>query len=237
MHAASLRNAASAVLEAGPLAELENERAPGGAERLVDARQHPAQAGRAVRREQPQALGLASRAERVERALERLSTQHGGAGLVELPEARVEPDAERMGLQEPVAEAVDRRDPRAVELTGEVVPPAVEERGADPAPELARRLARVRDDEDRLDVEPALAHRADVALDENRRLPGPRAGRDEDVPGRLDGLELLVVQPRRSLVDDRHARGTRHTVQRSHQAGQPSPFGSWCTSPARIRSA
>ena len=44
-----------------------------------------------------------------------------GARVVELAEARVEPDGERVRLQQPVAEAVDRRDPGTVELAGEVV--------------------------------------------------------------------------------------------------------------------
>ena len=46
--------------QARPLAELEHELTPGGAQRLVDARQHPPQARRAVGREQPQPFRLAA---------------------------------------------------------------------------------------------------------------------------------------------------------------------------------
>ena len=106
------------------LAELEHERAAGRAQRLVDAGQHPAQPGRAVRREQPDAVRVVARAERVERGLEGLGAQHRRLRLVELAEARVEPGLERVRLQQPVAEAVDGRDPGAVELARKVVPAA-----------------------------------------------------------------------------------------------------------------
>ena len=99
--------------------------------------------------------------------------------VVELVEARVDPDRERVRAQQPAAEAVDGRDPRAVELAGEVGPPALEQRGADARAELAGRLARVGDDEHRLDVEPLVADGADEALDEHRGLAGAGAGRDE----------------------------------------------------------
>ena len=104
------------------LAELERQRPPGRAELLVDARQHAAEAVPGVGREQPEALGLAPGAERRQRALERLAAEHRRLVVGELVEARVEPDGERMGVQQPRAEAVDRRDPRPVELPGEVVP-------------------------------------------------------------------------------------------------------------------
>ena len=98
--------------------------AAGRAQRLVDAGEHPAQALRAVGREQPQALRVARRAERRERALERLAADHGAVLVVELAEARVDADRERVRAQEARAEAVDRRDPRAVEPAREVGPAA-----------------------------------------------------------------------------------------------------------------
>ncbi len=105
--------------------------ASGRAERLVDARQHPAQAAGAVGREQAQPIRVVVGAERAERGVERLAAEHGGLRLVELAEARVEACLERVRLEQPVAEAVDRRDPGAVELAGEVVAAPRAQLGAD----------------------------------------------------------------------------------------------------------
>jgi hypothetical protein len=57
-------------------------------------------------------------AERRQRLVEGLSGEDRRLRLVELAEARIEPGLERIGLQQPVAEAVNGRDPGAVELTG-----------------------------------------------------------------------------------------------------------------------
>ena len=152
---------------------------------------------------------------------ERLRAEHGRLRFVELAEARIEPGRERIGPEQAGAEAVDRRDPGAVELTGEVVPAALGERRADPGAELAGGTARVRDHEDRVDVESAIADRADDSLDEHGRLAGTCAGGDEHLSARLDGGELLRVE----LVAA-HVRSIRHTVQRSHQLGHSPPSGS-----------
>ena len=210
--------------EVGTLAELEHEVAAGRAQRLVDAGEHPAQPAGAVRREQAEPLGIVVRAERGERRVERLAADHGRLRLVQLAEARVEPRREGIRLQQAVAEAVDGGDPRAVELAREIVSPPLDESGADAGAQLARRLARVRDHEDRVDVEPALADRAHEPLDQHRRLAGPGAGRDEDLALRLDRRELLLV----------HARPTRQIGHRSHQLGHSPPLGSCRTSPSRI---
>src|SRR4029077_670330 len=129
-----------------------------------------------------------------ERLAERLRAKHRSLRLVELTEAGIEAGRQRNRPQEPSAKAVDRRDPGAVELAGEVVPTTVGERRADPGPKLARGTARIGDDEDRVDVEPAIADRADDALDEHGRLAGACAGRDEDLSCRLDGRDLMLVE-------------------------------------------
>src|SRR5919198_1176999 len=113
-----------AVGEIGPLAQLEHEVAAGGPELLVDARERPAQPVRAVGGEEPQPLGVAADAELLERPLERLAAHDRALRLVELAEARVDPDRERMRAEQAGAEAVDGRDPGAVELPGEVAPAA-----------------------------------------------------------------------------------------------------------------
>ena len=182
------------VVDARTLAELEHERSTRGAERLVDAREHPPQAVCAVGREQSEPLGLFAGAERFERTRERLAAQHHRACIHELPEARVEAGRERMRAQKPVAEAVNRGDPRRVELTGEVGPPALAQRGSDARAELTRSLPRVGDDQDRVHVDAALADGTHVALDEHRRLAGAGASRDEHRPLRLDRSELVIVE-------------------------------------------
>ena len=96
---------------------------------------------------------------------------------------------------------MDRRDPRAVELAREVVAAALGERGADARAQLAGRAPRVGDDEDRVDVEPAVADRAHEALDEHRRLAGARAGGDEDLAGRLDGCAAAARSCARHPAD------------------------------------
>ena len=222
--------------ELRPRGHLEVELASRRAERLVHARQHPPQPVAPVGREQLEPLRIVSGAELGERLAERLRAEHGRLCLVELAEMRVEPGGERIRPEEAGAEAVDRRDPGAVELTREVVPAAPREGCADPRPQLTRRTARVRDDEDRVDVEPALSDRADEALDEHRRLARAGTGGDEDLASRLDRGQLLMVQLIVQLVRA-HARSIRQTVQRSHQAGHSPPSGSWRTSPSRIRSA
>src|SRR4029079_14794035 len=94
---------------------LEPKLEPRRAKRLVHARQHPAQAPPAVRGEQPQPR-LVIAAELLQRRPEGLAAENTALAVVEHPEARVDPGRERMRLQEPVAEAVDRRDPGRVEL-------------------------------------------------------------------------------------------------------------------------
>ncbi len=213
----------------GGLAQLEHQRPPGGAQRLVDACQHLPQPAAPVHGEEPGALRLVDRAERLQRMTECLAAEHGSVLVVELVEPRVDPDGERMRAQQAGAEAVDRGDPRPVELTGEIGPPARGEGGTDARTQLPCGLARVGDDQDRADVEPLVAHGANEPLDEHRRLPRAGAGGHEHLAARLDRRALLVVHA--------HARGTLHIVQRSHQLGHSPPFGSWATSPTRIRRA
>src|SRR5581483_3269773 len=122
--------------------KLERQLAARRAERLVHACQHPSQPVGAVRREQPQPVGVARGAELLERVPERLAPEDGALRLVELAEARSEPGGEGIRLQQAEAEAVDRRDPGAVELAREVVAPALGERSADARAELARRAPR-----------------------------------------------------------------------------------------------
>ena len=108
-------------LEGRPVGDLEDELAARRAQRLEDAGQHPPQPARPIRREQPDPLRIPGRTEGLERLLERLARQHPRLVLVEHTEARVDAGLEGMRLQQAVAEAVDRRDPRAVQLAREIV--------------------------------------------------------------------------------------------------------------------
>jgi hypothetical protein len=213
------------VARARALAELENEVASGRAQRLVHACQHSPQAVRPIRREKPQALRIAARAELLQRSVEGLTAEHRRTGVLELAEPRVEAGRERMGAEQSGAEPVNRGDPGTVELAREVRSAALTKGRTDSRPQLTGGLAGVRDHEDRLDVDAPLADGADEALDENRRLARSGAGGDEDRPVLLDGRDLLLVEPCDRL-HDRHARATRQIGHRSHQGGHPSPFGS-----------
>ena len=190
------------------------------AEALVDAGQHPPQPLGAVGRQQSQALGIASGAEPLERSLEGLATQDGRSRVLELAEARIETGRERMGTEQTRAEAVDRRDPRVVELERQIRAAALEQARPDPGAKLAGGTLGVRYDEHRVDIDAVVDDRANEALDEHGRLAGPGAGGDEDVTRRLDRSALLLVRPRA------HARSFRHIRHRSHQGGQSPPCGS-----------
>ena len=180
--------------------------------------------------------GSCRRAELLEREVERLAREHAGLVLVEHAEVRVDRSLERVRLQEAVAEAVNRGDPGAVELTREVVPVELRESAANPAAQLACGPFRVRDREHRVDREAAVADGAHEALDEHGRLSGACAGGDEDEPGRVDRRELLRVR-RAGFLDHGHVRATRQIDHRLHQVGHGNPpFGSCWTSPERIRS-
>ena len=189
-------------------------------------------AARPVRCEELQALRLLAGAELVERLRERLAGEHGRLRAVELAEARVEPRLERVGAKQARAEAVDGRDPGAVELAREVVASALAQLAPDARTQLTRGLARVRDHEDRADVDPAVAHRADEPLDEHGGLAGAGARREEDATVGLDRCLLLRVRGERA-----HGRRILHIGQSWHHCGHSPPRGSCRTSPARMRCA
>jgi hypothetical protein len=184
---------------------------------------------RAVGREQLPAVGLVGRAEPLERRREGLawSTSAWGSSSTR---KRDRPRGERMRAEQPSAEAVDRRDPRAVELEREVRAPPLEQPFANPPPQLPRGALGIGDHEERLDVEAVVDDGADEPLDEHCGLARTRARCDEHAPCRLDRGALLLVR------GGPHARSLRQIRQRSHQCGQSPPCGSWRTSPPRIRS-
>ena len=73
------------------------------------------------------------------------------------------------------------------------------ESGATRVRKLTRSTPRVRDHEDRVDVEPAIAYGPNETLHEHRSLSRACAGGDEHLAGRLDRCDLLLVHVRSIL--------------------------------------
>jgi hypothetical protein len=51
---------------------------------------------------------------------ERFAAKDGSTCVLELAESRIEADRKRIRPEQPIAEAVNRRDPSAVELTSKI---------------------------------------------------------------------------------------------------------------------
>ena len=223
------------VVEALAHARLELELAPGRAQRVVDADEHRAQAAGPVGREQLPAVGLVGGAELLQGGVEGLALQHPRLRLVEHAEPRIDARGQRVGGEEPAAEAVNRRDPGAVEVTGEIGTVELEQARADPGAQLAGGAVGVGDHEQRVDVEAVVDDRAGESLDEDGRLAGAGARGDERRAACLDRGLLLRVRAALTLIAQRpatwpgvaaHGRSLRHIRQRSHQPGQSPPRGS-----------
>src|SRR5204862_5807931 len=82
----------------------------------------------------------------------------------------------------------------AVELAREVTALELDEPRADARAKLTGSALRVRDDEDRTDVEAVLADGTHEALDEHPRLSRSGSGRDEHEALRVDGRLLFGIQ-------------------------------------------
>ena len=183
------------VVEPRPVGDLEDEVTARRAQRLVHPGQHPAQGVGAVRRQQPDPLGITGRAEALERLLERLAGEYPRLVLVQHAETRVDAGLEGMGLEQAMTEAVDRRDPGAVQLPRQVMPAELGKPLSDSAAQLACGALGVRDREHRVDGQAAVANRSDEALDDTVVLPVPAPA------------ETNTARPRRS----------RRAVPRSEQ--------------------
>src|SRR4051812_9902425 len=83
-------------LETGVLAQLEDELATRGPERLVDAGQHATETIGSIHGEQAESSRIVGRAEGRESRCECLSTEHSFLALVEDPKARVDACRERV---------------------------------------------------------------------------------------------------------------------------------------------
>ena len=212
-------------------------RATRRAQRLVDAREHPAQAASTVRRKKAKALRLAAGAERLE------ARSNASPRSTAAPASSS--SRNRGSSPTPNGYAFRRRlqKPWIVEIQA---PSSSRARSWRPRSRSAARI-RLRSSPAALRVyvmtriDSTSSPRSHTARTYRSTrtdvFPVPAPAETKTFFGRLDGLDLLLVEPCQRLVDDGHERGTRQTFQRSHHAGQPSPFGSWRTSPARIRSA
>ena len=164
---------------------------------------------------------------------ERLGPQHARLALVEHAEPGVDTGRCRIGAQQAVTEAVNGRDPGAVELAGEIGAARLHKPRPDARAKLARSPLGEGDHEDRVDVDAAL-DRAQEALDDDCRLAGAGAGGNEHRACGVDGGGLLRVGCL-GLEHGAHGRLTRQIGPRSHHEGHAPPLGSWSTSPSRMR--
>ena len=165
------------------LAELERQRPPGRPERLVDAGQHAAEP---VARYTSRAAGAArARAPRRTPPARARTPRRGapppGRRRARGSAGRARPRTDGCAEGASRTRGWSRSTPRRAAC--EVVAAALAQRGPDARAQLTRRLARVGDDEHRVDVEPLVAHRADEPLDQHasscpsrrrpRRTPRP----------------------------------------------------------------
>ena len=168
----------------------------------------------ANRRDEPGDLAVPGREQGVEGLIERLRGHAIGLRLVEHPEPRIEANRDRVGGEEPPAEAVDRRDPRSLAVAAQLreqlrpltlgVRGAGRELGPHAVSKLGGRLLGEREGEDPVDSLELLGGGA-VALDEHPGLAGPGAGLEQHVAvARLDRAPLLRRQPRPVLGRRRH---------------------------------
>ena len=101
----------------GATAGSDGPRLAGAAQRVVRRRDHPAQAVGVVGGDEVQRRGAVLAVEHLgQRALPGAVAQRPRGGLVEHAERRIEARGDRVGAQQPRAEAVDRRDPRRLGL-------------------------------------------------------------------------------------------------------------------------
>jgi hypothetical protein len=169
------------------------------AQAVVDGQHHAAQLVRRVRGDQVDAvLGRRLAHERLERAVERRVLEARGVGLGQHLVLGVEPGGQGVRPQQPSAEAVDGRDERGLGRARVLALAAREERRAQPALELGRRLLGERDGQDALDRDVVVAHRAHEPLDQHARLAAARArAQEQGAVAALDGLALLVGEVER----------------------------------------
>src|SRR5207248_7311875 len=115
-----------------------------------------------------------------ERAIEGVDREAHRLGLVEHAVLRIDARRQRMRAQDARAEAVDRRDPRALGLPRALALAELHETAADPRLHLRRRLLREGDGEDAVDRHAVVADGAHEALHEHARLSAAGARLEEE---------------------------------------------------------
>ena len=127
-----------------------------------------------------------------ERVVPGAVVQRAGGGLVEHGERRVQAGGDRVGAQQPRAEAVDRRDPGGLGLARRVAPAELDEALAHARAQLAGGALGERDREDPRRRDAVLEHRAHEALDEHRGLAAAGVGLEQQrAVAAADRLGLL----------------------------------------------
>ena len=199
---------------------------PGGAQARIEAADQRARAGHAVLAEQVEQHGRPVAALARDGVCERRLREHERLGLVEHAQLGREAGLGGVLAQQSRGQRVDRADLRArgVHARGQ--------RALEPHRELARGGVGVGHDEHALGRRARLERRAH-ALDHERRLARPRAGRDDDLAARLDRRDLLLAESQ----DGAHGCATRQTPCQRHHGGHSPSGGSCSTSPTFMRPA
>ena len=164
---------------------------------------HVAQRIGPVRGDHLDPLGVGAVAhELLQGPVEGIRGQPLGLELLQHPEVRVDPGAERVRAQHARAEPMDRGDPRALRRARLLPAPQLEEAAPHAGPHLRGRLLGEGDREYRLDAHLVLGHRPHEALHEHRGLAGAGArAHEQRAVAALHGALLLRSQLRhRSLL-------------------------------------
>ena len=171
-------------------------RLPRRAQLGVGGEHHPAHAGGAVGGDDVErAVGTARPEHVVQRGVEGGAPQAPRLALVEHGCVGVEAGVERVGTQQPGAEAVDGRHRRGLRGPRQIRSLGHEHARPHTLLELLGRLLGEGDGEDALDRDAVLEHRGREPLDHHRRLAGPRAGGEQErTVAQLDGAALLRGQ-------------------------------------------
>ena len=192
------------------------------------------------------ALAVAARQEGFERLVEGLDRRPLGLRGVQYPEAGIDADRDRVGREQPVAEAVDRRHPGAAESpaaarrarSDPASRPALD-LGADPLAQLGRGLVGEGEGEDRVRGDALLADQPAVAVDHHPGLAGSGARLDQDLGApsprsppaapRSARRSLIARRPLRRPAGSTGARSRRQIGAKSQNGGQTP----WSRRPGR----
>ena len=166
----------------------------------VDRLDHRPQSIGSVGGHQRHRLGVFPADELPQGHLEGVAAQASGDSLVEHPEAGIQARCQRVGCEQPRAEAVDRRDVGGLGVARGRALAELEEGASHALPQLAGGAVGERDREDLRGAQAVLEHGGHEALHQHRRLPLPAAAVSAAAgPSDVGLRELLVGQRHRQI--------------------------------------